>query len=348
MMPGVDKLVGYKEMVADLKRAPDRPAYILTGEETFLIRQVKDRILSDLIPPAYLAMNRVSFKGDGKSSSLDMGRLLAEIDTPPFMGDKKVICLEETGLFSSALAGGEMSDRLEAALTHLPADCQLIFMEEKLVHNNRLLKKMRQAGALSAKIGRQDFQDLQSWVSGLCHRQGLRITREAADSLIHRCESSMADLMNELSTVFLYFAYKGDKDIGLADIDRLCREDLTGRIFDLTDAIAAGRIDQALEILDVLLARREAPLFIQTMLARQTRDLLVAKECGKSQRILASGLTQSPFFARKLAGQAGRFSLEKLEQMMENCFQADLAVKTGSLDGEEALSILVIRACELA
>ena len=183
MMPLADKLLDYKETVADLKRAPDRPAYILTGEETFLIRQLKDWILSDLVHPAYLAMNRIAFKGDGKQASLDIGRLLAEIDTPPFMGDKKVICLEETGLFSSALAGGEMFDRLEEVLTHLPADCQLIFIEEKLVHNNRLLKMMRRAGALSAKIGRLKPEKLQSWVSGLCHRQGLRITREAADSL---------------------------------------------------------------------------------------------------------------------------------------------------------------------
>ena len=348
MLKPLDRLLDYKETVADLKRAMDRPAYILTGEEGYLIRQVKDRLISALVSPDLQAMNLVTIKGDGKIASLNPDQLLAEIETPPFMGDKKVICLDESGLFSAALPAGPTYESLEKLLTRLPDSCQLIFTEEKLVSNNRLLRKMRQAGALSAKIGRQESGDLQSWVSGLCHRQGLRITREAADSLILRCESSMADIMNELEIIFLYFAYRGEKDISLAHIDQLCREDLTGRIFDLTDAIAAGRIDQALEKLDVLLARREPPLFIQTMLARQTRDLLVAKECKSSQKIIDSGLTQSHFFARKLAGQAGRFSMEKLEKMLENSFHADLAVKTGRLEGEEALSILVIKACQPA
>ncbi|NLB27461.1 MAG: hypothetical protein GX819_00730, partial [Clostridiaceae bacterium] len=45
---------------------------------------------------------------------------------------------------------------------------------------------------------------------------------------------------------------------------------------------------------------------------------------------------------------AKRFTVEGLESMMENCFQADIAVKTGKIDSGQALAILVIRACGIA
>jgi DNA polymerase-3 subunit delta len=342
--PILDKWLDYTETDRDLRRAADRSAYILTGEEDFLIRQVRDRILTSLISPGAETMDLVKLVGDGRPSSIDSNRLLAEIRTPPLVSNHKVITLDQSGFFAKP-GKDHLTAELTDALTSLPENCHLVFTEETVSAAHPLLRKMRRQGALTAKLGRQSLADLQRWISVLCSREELRITREAAESLIQRCESSMADIFNELTTVFLYFRYKQHRDITLSDIDYLCREDLTGKIFDLTDAIAAGRIEQALERLDVLLARREAPLFIQTMLARQTRDLLVASEAGTSDGIIASGVTQSRFFARKLAQQARRFNLERLEVMLENCFQADYAVKTGRLAEEDALSILVIRAC---
>ena len=342
-----DKFLNYQEAARDLERAVDRPAYILTGDEPFLLRQTKARLVAALVTPGSEAMDLVHITGNGKAASMDAGRLLSEIETPPFFSETKVILVEKSGFFEKAWQmDGDAWKRLEQALLSIPERCCLIFTEDKVGHSNALLKKMRQQGALSLKLDRQSSSDLQRWVSALCHREGLRITREAADSLIARCELLMSDIMNELSVVFLYYAYTKQQDITLADIDQLCREDMRGKIFDLTDAIADRRIDEALTHLDILLMKREAPLFIQTMLARQTRDLLVAKELKTANRIIESGVTSSNFFARKLVGQARRFDTAQLERMLEDAFQADGAVKTGKLDGEDALSILVIKACE--
>ena len=347
MMPIIEKLTDYRRLSEDLERSVDRPAYILTGEETFLIRQICARLSSSLVTKGAETIDIVRLDGDGKSSSIDMVRLLAELSTPPFLSQRKMICLNRTGFFSGVLSGGDgiVAD-LEKALTEIPSHSCLIFVEESVVSNNRLLRQVLRAGALGAKIIRQPINELLKWISGLCGREGLRITREAAESLILRCDYSMSDLMNELSTVFLYYRYTAGHSITLDNIDILCREDLTGKIFDLTDAIASGRIDEALQKLDILLARREPPPYIQAMLARQSRDLVIAKECGTSGRIVESGVTQSDYFARKLSSQARRFSLSKLEQMIENSFQSDFAVKTGKLDGEDALAIQVIRACQ--
>ncbi len=341
----VNKHMDYRELTADLVRAMDRPAYILCGEETYLLRQIRQRLLDELMTPGCESLDRVNISGDAMRS-IDWQRVMAEMKTPPFLSSKKVISLTNTGLFSSSLGAGREAEELEKLLTHIPEFCCLVFLEEDVVYNNRLLRRMREAGAVSAKIDKQSMSDLVQWVAGLCGRENLRITRDAAESLILRCEFSMSDLVSELSTVFLFYQYTGDRDIRTEDIDFLCREDMTGKIFDLTDAIAGHKTDDALRMIDVFRERREPPLFILTMLARQSRDLMVAKDAGDTGQIIASGVTKSTFYARKLQNQARHFSMAKLESMLEGCFQADFAIKTGRIDDQDAVTILVIRACE--
>jgi len=342
----VNKHMDYKELTADLARAADRPAYILCGEEIYLLQQIRQHLLEELITPGCELLDRVNIAGDGNARSIDWQRIMAEMKTPPFLSTRKVISLTRTGLFSSSFATDQEAEELGELLTHVPEFCCLIFLEEDVVYNNKLLRRMREAGAVSAKLDRQNMNDLMRWVAGLCGRENLRITREAAESLILRCESSMSDLASELSTVFLFYQYTGKEDIHTEDIDFLCREDMTGKIFDLTDAIAERRIDAALRMIDVFRERREPPLYILTMLARQSRDLMIAKEVGETEGIIASGVTKSLFYARKLLRQATRFSMEKLESMLEGCFQADFAIKTGRMDDQDAVTVLVIRACE--
>ena len=40
----IDQWLNYKEAAKALEQAPYRPAYILTGEERFLLKQIKTRL----------------------------------------------------------------------------------------------------------------------------------------------------------------------------------------------------------------------------------------------------------------------------------------------------------------
>lgn len=347
MVTAIRKIMNWKDLSDDLRRGIDRPAYILAGEETFLIRQARKKIEDTLVSANLQTLAKITFQGDGKPSSIDVKRLVSEIATPPFFAPAKVINVEHSGFFESSSSSGLTSDQQEA-LTHIPERCHVVFIEDTIRQSNKLLKTMQANGALAATIDKQSPRELLRWVSLLCTHHGMRITRDAAESLMLRCEYAMNDIANELETVFLFHRHTNQNDITLEDIDLICREDTTGKIFDLTDAIAEGKMDRALQMLDAMLSRREAPLYIQTMLARQTRDLLVAKSCANAADVIKSGLTKSSFFANKLMRQSKRFTQTKLEKMMEDCFRADVAIKTGRLDDEDAVSMLVIRACNSA
>jgi DNA polymerase-3 subunit delta len=344
--PTINKWMDYAPFMADLKRSTDRPAYILTGDEPFLIQQVKKHLINEWVAPGMETMDLVTFDGDGKPTSIDAVRLLDELATPPFLNPVKVIVLTDSGFFDASMQGlGRHYDALADRLAAPPDHGRLLFIESTVRGNHRVLRRMREAGALTGKFTKQSHRELLAWVSALCAREGLRITREAGESLIARCDRSMGDIYNDLTIVFQYFRFTKERDIRIEAIDLLCREDMTGVIFDLTDAIAVGDVGHALSMLERLLAKREPPILIQTMLARQSRDLIVAKSCRTASDILKTDVTSSPFYARKLERQARRFSMERLERMMERCYRADVAVKTGRLDGEDAVTMLVIGAC---
>jgi DNA polymerase-3 subunit delta len=344
----IRKITNWKDLSDDLQRGIDRPAYIFAGEEIFLIRQATKKIIDTLVPANLHALAKITFRGDGKPSTIDIKRLVSEIATPPLFAQAKVIIVEYSGFFESQSSFSNLTEDQKEALIHIPDRCHVLFIENTIRQSNKLLSAMQANGALTVTIDKQSPRELLRWMSSLCTRYGMRITRDAAESLMFRCEYAMTDIANELETVFLFHRYTEQSDITLEDIDLICREDTTGKIFDLTDAIAEGNMDRALQMLDVMIARREAPLYIQTMLARQTRDLLVAKSCSSAADVLKSGLTKSSFFANKLVSQSKRFTQNKLERMMEDCFHADVSVKTGRLDDEDAVSMLVIRACSAA
>lgn len=348
MATAIQKMANWKDLSADLRRGIDRPAYILAGEEIFLIRQARKKIEDTLVPANLQTLAKITFQGDGNPSSIDVKRLVSEIATPPFFAPAKVITVEHSGFFESSSSSSALSCDQQEALIHIPDRCHVVFIEDTIRQSNKLLKAMQANGTLTAIIDKQTPRELLRWISLLCTHHGMRITRDAAESLMLRCEYAMNDIANELETVFLFHRHTGQNVIALEDIDLICREDTTGKIFDLTDAIAEGKMDRALQMLDAMLARREAPLYIQTMLARQTRDLMVAKSCASAADVVKSGLTKSTFFANKLMRQSKRFTQSKLERMMEDCFRADVAIKTGRLDDEDAVSMLVIGACSAA
>jgi DNA polymerase-3 subunit delta len=80
------------------------------------------------------------------------------------------------------------------------------------------------------------------------------------------------------------------------------------------------------------------------MIARQFRLLIQAKELkdeGATPRDVAQALRLHPFPARKLYHQATHFTAAQLEAVHRHLLDADVAIKSGQLEAEVALDLLV-------
>lgn len=338
----------YAALTRELDARPLRNIYVLLGPEEYLIAYLRDKIYAKALTPGCEAMDAVIFDLDNKVSNLKRDDLLADIATPAFMSPYKLVHIKQSALFKRALSSDVLAEWGEI----VEGVCEgtvLLFEERQDVGDrvvrldHKLLRLIEDLGGAVVRLDLQSEQELLNWISAQTKFHKLNITNEAALSLISRYDSSMSMIQQGLNVIFLYAENQDLKSIDLDTVDFLCRPDLSGKIFDLTDALAAGNTDRALEYLDRLLERREAPLGILVMISNLFRRLLIAKELKNSSAIIQSGVTASSFYANKLLQQARPFSLEQLEEMVEACFQCDLLIKTGEMQDRDALVVLLIQ-----
>ena len=230
--------------------------YLIYGEENYLIKQVINLICQRFIEPQMQDIDLVKISVGSQLSLADIERVVQELKTPSFMSERKVILIENTRIFARATQGQsevhkKNREEFSQILPLLNSGSCLIIHEETV---DGRLKKMLQnwfeTGGVQVEIGREGIDVLRHWLQAKAQRKELGLTVEAADNLIDRCESDMTQIEQEFRKALLYAEYAGLKGIDLALIDLVCKPDVRGTVFDLTDAVSAGQTEQALKLLD--------------------------------------------------------------------------------------------------
>jgi len=140
---------------------------------------------------------------------------------------------------------------------------------------------------------------------------------------------------------YVNFARPVDDD----DVRRLTVQEHQPDIFEMVDAIGGRDGPKAIKLLHQILEDSEiTPVF--GMIVRQFRLLVQAREVmyqGGGEAEVAKTLKLHSFIARKISGQARRFSLPELKAIYYLLHEMDMAMKTGGMDGATALEILITR-----
>lgn len=139
--------------------------------------------------------------------------------------------------------------------------------------------------------------------------------------------------------------YKGGVAIEEKDIDLLIKPKISSDIFATIDALAERKKATALQLIFRHLEKGDDPFYIFSMLAYQIRNLLNVKslvEKGVAYWDLAKTLKLHPFVVKKTFCQIKKFSLPELKKIHHSLFEADLAMKTGKIDGRLAIERLIM------
>ena len=78
----------------DIKAGEFKKVYLLYGEERYLIRQYRDKLIKAMVKEND-TMNFSSFEGDGISQK----EIIDLAETLPFFADRRVILIEDAGIF---------------------------------------------------------------------------------------------------------------------------------------------------------------------------------------------------------------------------------------------------------
>lgn len=315
----------------DIKTRQFKPVYLLFGEESFLKQSYKKKLKEAITGGD--TMNYNYFEGKG----LDVQELISLADTMPFFSEKRLILVEDSGFFKSA------SEELAAYLPQLPETTCLLFVEEAVDKRNRLYKRVKDLGH-AAELKRQGSTQLAKWAAGILAQNGRKITSQTMDLFLERTGDDMEQIRTELEKLISYTM--GRDVVTSEDVDAITTVQATNRIFDMVNAIVAGKTRAAMDLYEDLLMLKEPPMRILFLLARQFNQLLLAKEMqgqGLNRGDIASKLKVPPFVAGKILSQAGLFSKEQILNYMESCVEAEEAVKTGRLNDRLAVELLITR-----
>lgn len=196
--------------------------------------------------------------------------------------------------------------------------------------------------ALQKNAKCQEFKFLQpamlkKWIAAEFAKNNSKIDPYAENVLLGFVGGDLWQMDNEVKKLS---SYKAGNTVTRADVELLVRPNIESDIFKTIDALALKNKKQALSLLHQHLENGDNALYLLSMIAYQFRNLLIVKELQEKRKPLAScGL--HPFVVKKSSYLCNQFSFDQLKKIYQKIFETDADIKTGKMDPELALDMLV-------
>jgi DNA polymerase III subunit delta len=334
--------------------------YVFQGADEFRRSEELRALRRELDSDGNLALNTVVIdKQDVRS--LTAGDLRTACHTASFFAEDRLVIVH--GLLGRLGGGGRRGRRgrsttnepaepgdeanpFAAVLANLPETTTVVLMEESV---SATAAKAIPEGATVRKFDVLKRDEVRTWAAQRVKANGTAFAPGALERLLSLFDGShLGELAGEIDKLA---TYTSGRAITAEDVDELVTGALAFAYWDLTDAVIEGRADRALSVLRRMDAKDQPAQLLTFMLVRQYRQLLLAQSLlreGLSQPQIGTQLGLQGYPLRKIIEQATRYPAPALEAAYRQLLQNDVAVKTGVMDADAALEVLVVSLAELA
>ena len=324
--------------------------YLFYGDDAFTMQEQLGPIKEAVGPADLRDVNITDLDG----TQLTLDELVATCDTVPFLGEKRLVMVK--GLLSQFEASASSRSRQRSApdrttglgqweglpdyLRKVPETTDLVFVEGRLGRANPLLARIRSIVTVRT-FPLPSPADLRHWIRRRATSKGGDIEPGAVNLLAETVGGNLQTLDNELEKLS---AYRAGQAIRQHDVREVVSYTKEANIFASVDAMLEGRSGIAIKLAHQLLDSGRPPSYLLSMMARQVRLLLVAKDLkarGVPSAQIGQRLGLSDFPLRKTLDQEKGFTTEQLTQIHNKLLEADVSIKTGAVDEELALDLLI-------
>jgi DNA polymerase-3 subunit delta len=321
--------------------------YVFHGPDEFTRAETLADFRSRLGPPDTVDLNTTTFDG----TNLTLAELRHACDAVPFLAEKRLVIVN--GLLTRLMPrkGQELSATQKeylAALAHylpgLPETTRLVFVEDTTLPAQHAVLQLaeREGRGYVKRFDPPKDRDLPRWVQKRVNKHGGEIEPQAAHQLATVVGADLRLLDQEIAKLVTYT--NAERPIVAADVDAVVPYVQEAVVFDLVDALGRRDGRTAAQALHRLLDAGEHPMGLLAMIVRQFRLLIQVKELkanGATSRDVAQALKLHPFPAGKLYNQVTFFTAEQLEMVYRHLLDIDVAIKSGEIETEVALDLLV-------
>lgn len=320
------------------------PVYLLFGIEAFLINETKQLLIEHVLEDDEKDFNLSVY--DLEETPIEAA--LEDAETFPFMGEKRLVFLQNPVFLTSEKTKGKVEHNLAKLEEYLsqPAPYSIVVFSgpyEKLDERKKITKELkRKAAVIEAK--KLTEPELKIWVKERAESSGVEIEEDAVELLLSLSGTNLFMLTSEIDKLALY---AGDsQSINKEIVDRLTARSLEQNIFSLVDKVVNRNVEAALRIYYDLLKQNEEPIKILSVITGQFRLIYQVKELsrrGYGQQQIAGNLKIHPFRVKLAAGQAGSFSDEELTRIIKLLADADYQMKTGGMRKEMLIEMILFQ-----
>ena len=329
--------------------------YLFYGEETYLLETRVKKIKKEY-QQLILGINFIQI------DDTNVEELIADLETPAFGFDKKLIIAKNTGIFKKekkttksdskkkkvddikSPLNEKIAKYIQENLEELKNTVDLVFVEQE-VDKNALYQTIEKVGEVK-EFALLKLPDLIANIKKITVAYKVNIDDATAKYLVECCGTSMQDLINELRKLI---EYKGENsNITKQDIDLLCTKQIQAVIFDLTDNLGKKETSKALEVYNGLISNKEPIQKILITLYNHFKKLYIIKIAEKYNEDVATAMNLKPnqlFLVSKYKTQARYFETQELREVLEALIDLDANYKIGLISLEIGLEAILCRYC---
>lgn len=315
--------------------------YFLYGEDSYRSKEKLEEIISGYKEKHKSGLNLLYIDTKEK----DFSDFYNNFKITSMFDEKKLIILKN--VFGNAKFQEELLENLK----NIEEKKDIVVVYEDTAADKRT-KLFRE---LEKKVKSQEFNFLQpamkkKWVLSKFSALGgsasggekkTYITPDALDLLTSFIKNDLWQMANEINKLS---NYKMGSVVKREDVLLCVKPGIESDIFKTIDALASKNKKQALNLLHKHLDEGEAPLYLLSMIAYQFKNLLILKELiekGLPYQAIIKKSGLHPFVVQKTYYACSQFSLPELKKIYRKVFQVDSDIKTGKIDAETSLDLLV-------
>ncbi len=340
-------MLSIENLEKELKNRELKSLYLLYGEELFLLESSLKKI-KNLFGEAIKGINYINI------DETNCNELIADIETPSFGYEKKLIIARNTGLLKKegkkknaelTKLKERISNYLKENISTINESVVLVFVEEEADVKQELYTTIEKLGVV-CKFDYQKPIQIEKRIKAICNGYKVQIEDATLRYFIECCGTNMQDLINEIRKLIEY-AGEGGK-IQREDIDKLTTKKLESVIFDLTDSLGKKEIGKALQVLKNLIYAKEPIQKILITLYNHFKKLYFVKLSLKYNKDIISSLNLKPnqtFLVNKYKMQANYFTQKELQGMLQSLRDLDYEYKNGLIDLQVGLETILCKYC---
>lgn len=299
--------------------------YVFLGNEINIIKKKIDSLVDEL------KIDNI-IKYDYDNTSVD--DILNEINYVDLFNEKKLLIV-------SNFTFKKMKDKDEKALcnyiNHMNDNTIILkCIDDKLDTKKDLIKLLNEKCKI-IELKKMDYKTLHEYVTKIFSDNNKRITYNQIKNILSLCENDTDSVLNEVNKLLLY---KMDSDVITdEDIENVISKNSEKEMFKLNDAVMAHNIPLMLESTKTLVSGGVDEVVIIDYLSKQFRTLYQIKVMSKDTGIqtITSRLSLNPYVTKKMLDVIGKFSEDKLLNIIYKLSDADISIKIDGLDKSKVL-----------